>query len=149
VRKIVIGTDHHGFNIKQYLMNLKNIGKHEILWIDVGANSDERVDYPLYAQRAVKVLQKQAADVGILLCGTGVGMSMAANRFKGMFAALSWNQEIARRSKEEDGANILVLPADYLDNTQAVLIIQAWLDAEFLGGHYQKRLEQLDSFSNF
>jgi len=146
MKKIVIGTDHHGYNIKQYLISLKNIGEHKVLWVDVGADDDKQADYPLYAQKAVKTLQKKDADVGILLCGTGVGMSIAANRFRGIYAALSWNEDIARRSKKEDSANILVLPSDYLDNSKAFSIILSWLDATFLGGDYQKRLEQLDSF---
>ena len=146
MKKIVIGSDHRGFYLKQHLIGLKNIGEHEISWVSVGADSDEKTDYPLYAKKAVEKMRKKEADCGVLLCGTGVGMSIAANRFKGIFAALSWNEEIARRSKKEDGANVLVLPAGYLNNLQAVSIIQAWLDAEFLGGNYQNRLKQIDSF---
>lgn len=146
MKKIVIGTDHRGFYLKQHLTGLTHIGCHEISWVDVGAYVDEKADYPIYARKAVQILQKKEADLGLLLCGTGVGMSIAANRFKGVFAALSWNEDIARRSKKEDGANVLVLPADYLDNEQTVSIVQAWLDAEFLDGNYQKRLELINSF---
>ena len=144
--KLVIGTDHRGFNIKQYLVSLKKIGLHEISWLDIGTDNEERVDYPLYAERAANSLLKNEVNGGVLLCGTGVGMSIATNRFDGIYAALVWNENVASRAKKEDGANILVLPADYLDNARAVSLIQSWLDADFLGGHYQDRLNQIDSF---
>ncbi len=144
--KIAIGSDHRGFELKQYLVSLKEIGDHKILWVDGGSENDDRTDYPLYAQEVAAMVRRGDVDRGILLCGTGVGMSIAANRFKGVFAALVWCEEVARRSRREDGSNVLVLPADYLDQEQAVILILAWLDSEFLGGHYEKRLYQIDKF---
>lgn len=146
MEKIAIGSDHRGYEIKRALTSLKEIGDHAIVWVDVGSETSERSDYPLYAQKVAKLVQKGEVNSGVLLCGTGVGMAIAANRFKKIFAALVWNEDVARRSKREDGSNILVLPADYLDNSQAVILILAWLDSEFLGGRYKERLKQIDSF---
>ncbi|HBR70343.1 TPA: ribose-5-phosphate isomerase [Candidatus Dependentiae bacterium] len=146
MKKIAIGSDHRGYEIKRYLVSLDHIGDHKISWIDVGTSHNERTDYPQYAEKVVRFVQKHDVDCGILLCGTGIGMSIAANRFKGIFAALVWNEEVARRSKREDGSNVLVLPADYLDNEQALILVLAWLDSEFLGGHYAERLRQVESF---
>ena len=89
------------------------------------------------------VLQGVAHE-GIFVCGSGVGPSIAANRFKGIYAALCWNQEVARFAKEKNGANILILPADYLTLEQAFLIIEAWVGATFKGGRYQERLNMID-----
>jgi len=144
--KIAIAADHHGYNIKEYLVLLNNIGDHEVLWIDSGTFNKERADYPSYAEKVARLVQNHEVDCGLLLCGTGIGMSIAANRFKKIFAALVWCEEVARRSKREDNSNILVLPADYLDNEQALILVLAWLDSEFLEGHYVKRLEQIESF---
>ena len=140
--KISIGADHHGFALKEQIM------QHffQYTWFDVGTFSADRTDYPLFAQRAVLHIKNHKADCGILLCGTGIGMSIAANRFKGIYAALCWNSVIAQKAKEDDGANVLVLPADYLSEQGAMAIIQAWLDAAFKDGVYQRRLDTVDSY---
>jgi ribose 5-phosphate isomerase B len=78
------------------------------------------------------------------LCGSGVGMSIAANRHPGIFAALAWNQEVARQCKEDDNANVLVLPADFISEDQMMGIIMAWLGARFKGGRYQERIKMID-----
>ena len=80
------------------------------------------------------------------MCGTGVGMAIAANRFAGIYAALVWTPELARLSREHDNANILVLPADYLTADQSVKMINAWLAAKFEGGRHQRRIDEINSF---
>jgi ribose 5-phosphate isomerase B len=84
------------------------------------------------------------AEYGVLLCGTGVGMAIAANRFKGIFAAVAWNEAVARASKEDDNANVLVLPADDLSEEQTLRIVSAWLGAHFKEGRYRERVAQID-----
>ena len=87
-----------------------------------------------------------SAECGVLLCGSGVGMAIAANRFMHIYAALVWNCETAARAKEEDNANILVLPADYITPVQACNMVEAWLNAQFLHDRYQKRIDQIDAW---
>ncbi|MBX9830827.1 ribose 5-phosphate isomerase B [Candidatus Babeliales bacterium] len=140
--KISIGADHRGFALKKHLINHFQ----EYAWSDQGTHTDERTDYPLYAKRVCQEILSGQADVGIVLCGSGVGMAIAANRFKGIYAALCWNEEVARMARSDDGANVLVLAADFTTPEQAVALVKAWLSAEFKGEQYQKRLEMLDNF---
>lgn len=142
--KIAIGSDHRGFELKTFLQ--KNFPDKSVSWIDVGCDSALRCDYPDFAKKVVEKIQAGDADLGILLCGTGVGMSVAANRFKGIYAGLAWNKTIAKLNKEHDKVNVLVLPADFISNDQAVDIISAWLNATFIGGQYQTRIEKIDAF---
>ena len=146
MNRLVIGNDHRGFKIKNFLLQQRMIGDHVIQWHDVGTDQSERADYPQYAFKAIKKVLAQESSGAILLCGTGVGMSIAANRFKRIYGALVWNADIAKRAKEEDNANVLILPADYLQNQEIINIIDAWLSANFLGEQYQSRLRELDMF---
>ncbi len=138
--KISIGADHRGFALKQGLIKALS----GYMWLDVGPENNDRVDYPVYADRVVDDLQEGRADCGVLICGSGVGMSIAANRHRGIRAALCWNAEIATRAKSHDNANILVLPSDFITPDEAVTAIQEWLDTDFKGGRYAERLEMID-----
>ena len=137
--KIAIGADHHGVNLKNYI--IKNL---EFTWEDVGCFSLEICDYPIYSKLVCELILQGKVDCGILLCGTGIGMAMAANRFKKIYAALAWNVNIARLSKEEDNSNVLVLPADFITFAESIKIIQSWTLATFKGGNYLKRIKLLD-----
>lgn len=138
--KISIGADHRGFQLKANIID--HFDQYE--WLDVGTYSQDRTDYPIYAKRVCSDITKGDADRGILLCGSGVGICIAANRCKGIYAALCWNSKIAAMAVEDDGANVLVLPADFISQDQAFSIIETWLKAEFKGGVYQRRLEMMD-----
>lgn len=142
---IAIGTDHRGFKIKEFLLGLEHIAHKKIKWLDVGTFQDVRTDYPLFGFPVCELIRDKQADKGILLCGTGVGMSIVANRFSHIYAALAWNEEVARRSKEEDNANILVLPADYLSQEAAYKCILAWICAEFKEERYAERLRLVNN----
>jgi ribose 5-phosphate isomerase B len=138
--KIAIGTDHRGFKLKNYIIDsLKDIE-----WEDVGCFSEERCDYPIYAKKVCELILKNKVQYGILLCGTGVGMAIAANRFKEIYAALAWNHIIAKLSKEDDNANIIVLPADFITKNDSLEMIKAWLDTNFKGGYYLERIKMLE-----
>jgi ribose 5-phosphate isomerase B len=139
--KIAIGADHRGFAHKEYIRAQYT----DILWTDVGAYDNQRSDYPLFSHAVCSVMQSGSVDKGILLCATGVGMAIAANRFAGIYAAVAWNAQIARLSVEHDKVNLLVLPADYVSSEQVVAIIDAWLAADFLGDRYQKRVDLIDA----
>jgi ribose 5-phosphate isomerase B len=138
--KISIGADHRGFQLKTSI--IEHLDEHE--WLDVGCYSEQRTDYPIFAKRVCEDIINAVADCGILICASGVGMAMAANRYKGIYAALSWNTETARSAKEDDGANVLVLPSDFVSAEAAFTMIDIWLKAEFKEGVYQRRLELID-----
>jgi ribose 5-phosphate isomerase B len=146
MKRIALGADHHGYLLKEFLKLQHRIHDHQIQWLDVGTETTTRTDYPQFAFKVVKKLLSHEVDGGVLLCGTGVGMSMAANRFKHVYAALVWNAEVAKRACQEDNANILVLPADYINEQQALTIVTSWLLSTFVGEHYQKRLREIDMF---
>lgn len=139
--KIAIGADHRGFSHKQFIQ--QHLGG-ACEWVDVGCSSTQACDYPEFALAMVKAMQEGRAEAGVLLCGTGIGMAIAANRHTGIFAGLVWNEDVARRSKENDNVNVLVLPADYVSPEQAVGMVKAWLAAHFLGDRHQRRLEMID-----
>ncbi len=139
--KICIGSDHRGFELKENIIEFyKNYE-----WIDVGTDSSEVTDYPLYAQAVCAAILEKKVDSGILLCGSGIGISIAANRFKGIYAALCWSPEVARLAKEDDNVNVLVLPADFISLSQAVSCIDIWQKTAFKGGRYAKRLNLIDA----
>src|SRR6516225_4635233 len=109
---LAIGADHRGYAYKEQLKKIQQFGSCSVKWIDVGAKNAERSDYPIYAKAAVREMQSGAAQGAILICGSAVGMAIAANRFKGMYAAVVWEPIVARMAKEDDNANILSLSSD-------------------------------------
>lgn len=142
---IAIGTDHHGFHLKELLkIELRKVNSTRIEWLDAGCFTAERTDYPPFAKAVCQTILDGKATRGVLLCGTGIGMSIAANRFSGIFAALVWNEDIARLAREHDHANILVLPANSLDIHQCKIMITAWLTATPLPGRYLDRISMID-----
>ena len=141
--KIIIGSDHRGYELKEKIK--QNFADFD--WEDVGTeNGLDRVDYPIFAQKICRSILAGEAEKAIVICGSGVGVSIASNRFKGIYAALCWSPEVARAAKEHDHANVLALPADFMDASEAVKIVKSWLEASFKGGRYEKRLEMLDNF---
>lgn len=144
--RIAIGADHRGFELKNLLKEMANFGPHTVSWTDVGTFTAERTDYPIYTRKVVMLVKGQEVDRGIILCGSGIGASIAANRFNGIYCGLVWNEAVARSGREDDKLNVLSLPADYLTLQQVQAIVEAWLSAEFKKGRYQERLDMLDSF---
>lgn len=142
--KIAIGSDHRGYEHKQVLQQGVTLETKRIEWLDVGCYSAERTDYPQFSLDVVSAIKSGRAELGILLCGTGVGMAIAANRFSGIYAAVVWDTQTARRSKEEDNANVLSLPADYITPEHSIEIVNAWLEAQFRGGRYAQRLASIN-----
>jgi len=144
VIRIALGADHRGFNLKQFIHAHLNFD-HQVVWIDVGAYTQERSDYPEFSIAACKLIIENKADYAILLCGTGIGMAVAANRFANIYAGVVWNETIARLAKEDDNINVIVLPADFITDQEALGIITAWFNAEFKYDRYQKRLAMIDA----
>lgn len=140
MKKIVIGADHRGFDLKQAI--IEKFTEYE--WIDIGANNKDRSDYPVYAKKLCDKVLNNEADCGILICGSGIGMSIAANRFPGIYAGLCWNEVVAKLAKEDDGVNVLVIPADLILLEDAFLIFKSWLETKFKEGRYKERLLMID-----
>jgi ribose 5-phosphate isomerase B len=142
--KIAIGADHRGFELKNFLESHSTIDKTPIEWIDCGTFTPDRTDYPIFAKLVAKAVQSGKSDVGILICGTGTGMAITANRYRGIHAAVVWCPAIACASKEDDNVNILVLPADYLTHNESLILVSQWLSCTFKQDHYAERLAMID-----
>jgi ribose 5-phosphate isomerase B len=145
--KVFIGADHAGFELKDSLKGHLQAAGHEV--VDVGAQSLEHEDdYPKYAYAlSAKLLGEENTDDahGILICGSGQGMSMAANRVRGIRAALAWNEASAASARADDDANVLVLPARHLSPEEAAKMADAWLAAEFKADpKYRRRLDEIE-----
>ncbi len=141
--RLAIGSDHGGYNLKETLKPyLKELG-HEV--IDVGTNSPERTDYPLYGVKALRLLLSGEVDRAILICGTGQGMTMVANKFKGVRASLCWDVTTARLAREHNNANVLTLGGRLIGPELAKEITKTWLETEFQGERHKRRI---DSFSD-
>ncbi len=138
--KISIGSDHRGLELKTKIIKIfRNVS-----WQDVGTASKEKTDYPIFAKKVCKDVLDGESERGVLICGSGVGMSIAANRFAKIYAALCWNVEVVEAAAQEDKANVLILPADFLDAKSAYQILNVWFNTEFRRGRYLKRLEMID-----
>ena len=141
--KVVIGADHKGFELKKFFIN--QVLPKNIEWIDEGCFDSQSCDYPFFANLVVKSILQKNANLGILICGTGIGMSIAANRHKGIYAALCWNEKIATLSRKHNNSNILVLPAEYVSKDQARKIFLAWSLTSFDEiERYKDRLKSID-----
>lgn len=142
MRTLHLGSDHAGFNLKSMLKKELPALGFEI--IDHGANSEESCDYPLIAQELCKAVNNDNS-LGILICGTGIGMSIAANRHPYIRAALCGNELQARMSRRHNNANVLCLGARITGDTLALAIAAAFLESQFEGGRHQRRLDQINS----
>ena len=122
--KILIGNDHAGYSLK--LSIIKNLeDKYE--FFDKGSYSNESVDYPDYASIIAKEIQSEKGDLGILICGTGNGVCMTANKFKGIRAVICWNEEIAKLAKQHNNANIICIPSRFIKVEEAIKIIESFI----------------------
>lgn len=143
--KIAIASDHGGFELKEAMKNhYKNQG---ITLEDLGTHSSESCDYPLIAEKMTSALIRKEFDLGILICGTGIGISIAANRVKGIRAALLYNKEAAHLAREHNNANIAVFGGRTQSLSEAVEYFDAFLNAVFEGGRHQRRIDELDQIA--
>jgi ribose 5-phosphate isomerase B len=138
---IIIGSDHGGLALKTALNSYLNRRGFQVT--DAGTNSDDSVDYPDFGQKVAETVIAGEAELGILICGTGIGMSIAANKIPGIRAALVTDVFMARMAKEHNNANVLVLGGRVLDEQKACDLVGAWLDATFEGGRHQMRLDKI------
>ena len=136
-KKIFIASDHAGYEMKTKLNDYFNS------FIDLGTNSFDSVDYPDFAHKLTKEIVKNKNNFGILICGTGVGMSIAANRKKGIRAGLVNNAKTARLIRKHNDANVLVLPGRFINRNEAKKCVQAFLSTEFESGRHKKRINKI------
>ncbi|HKY63858.1 MAG TPA: ribose 5-phosphate isomerase B [bacterium] len=144
--KLVIASDHGGFHLKQSILKL--LDSRKISYVDLGVASEDSVDYPDYAAKVAESLAKHEVDGGILVCGTGIGMAITANKYKGVRAAVVTDPFTAQMSKEHNDANVIALGGRVLDDAKAAAAVQAWLDAKFQAGRHQRRLEKIAEIEN-
>jgi ribose 5-phosphate isomerase B len=140
-KKIVIGSDHAGFEDKEKIKRqLERLG---VEYEDVGTNSTESVDYPIFAGKVAEKVSTGEAAQGILVCGSGNGMQIAANKFRGVRAALAWNEETARLARQHNDANVLSVPARMIAPEEVAKVVESVLSAEFEGGRHARRVEEI------
>jgi ribose 5-phosphate isomerase B len=138
---VVIGSDHGGLQLKAAIC--EGLRQRGLDVADLGTDNGDSVDYPDFAEKVASTVSHGEAEFGILVCGTGIGMSIVANKFPGVRAALVTDEFMARMAKEHNNANILVLGGRVLDAMTACRIVSVWLDANFEGGRHQRRLDKI------
>ncbi len=138
---IAIGADHGGYKLKEEIK--KYFDECGIEYKDYGTDSNERTDFPIFAKEVSKSVQNNECEGGILICTTGAGMAMVANKFKGIRSVECSEEDDAKMAKEHHNINILTMPARKLTVSKAIAIIRIWLGTEFLGGRYNQRLEMI------
>jgi ribose 5-phosphate isomerase B len=138
---IAIASDHAGFKLKEAIK--EHFEKKGYDFHDFGTFSEESVDYPDFAHKLAQAIQKGDYDRGITLCGSGNGISMAANKHNGVRSALCWNVEIAELARQHNNANVCSLPARFVSDDEAFNIVSAFLNTDFEGGRHQKRVEKI------
>ena len=144
--KIAIGSDHRGFDHKALISKVLRSELHEIS--DFGCDGPESADYPDAALLTAQEVATGAADLGILICGSGIGMSIAANKVRGIRASLCFTPDQARTTRQHNDSNVLCLSGDALDPEFALEVTRAWLDSEFEGGRHARRVEKITDYEN-
>jgi ribose 5-phosphate isomerase B len=139
--RVCIGADHAGYHVKESIKKLLRDSGYDC--DDVGTYTDESVDYPDFARGVAERVASGRCDLGILACGTGIGMAIAANKVPGIRAATAHDAMTARLAREHNDANVLTLGARVLDDTRALEVVREFLDAQFAGGRHQRRIDKI------
>ncbi|MEN8262412.1 MAG: ribose 5-phosphate isomerase B [Nitrospirota bacterium] len=139
--KIAIGCDHAGVALKNEITPI--LEELHIEWLDFGTKDEESVDYPDFGEKVSMAVSKEDVDRGILICGTGIGMSIVANKFPNVRAALCSEDYSAKMSRLHNNSNLLVLPGRMIDADTAKIVVKMWFQTDFEGGRHQKRLDKI------
>lgn len=139
--KVNIASDHAGYELKE---KIKQHFSAQFEWNDFGTNSTESVDYPDFAHPLAEAVAANENAIGILICGTGNGVAITANKHANVRAALAWNVEIAKLARQHNNANVLVMPARFIDAETAFDIVNAFFNTPFEGGRHTKRVEKIN-----
>ncbi len=140
--KIALASDHAGFEEKEKIK--QTLDDLNVSYEDMGTFSTDSVDYPDYARKVGEAVAKGEYESGLLVCGSGTGMAIAANKVPGIRAAVAWNEEIARLARQHNNANVLSLAARYNSDEENKKIVKAWFDASFEGGRHERRVEKIE-----
>jgi len=141
MKKVLIASDHAGYGGKEAIKRL--LDQMQIAYADLGPDSESSVDYPDFAERVATGVANGEAEAGILVCGSGIGMQIAANKIAGVRAALAWNEETARLSRQHNNANVLAVGARTTPAETIEAIVKAFLTTSFDGGRHQQRLDKI------
>lgn len=139
--KVAVANDHGGYPLKEYLK--ENLDHPQVEWVDLGCNSEESVDYPEYGYSVARSVAEGEADVGIAICGSGLGISMAVNRDSRIRGAVCTNTTMAELTRQHNDANVLCLGARITGEVLALDIVKTFLTTEFEGGRHERRIKQL------
>ncbi len=145
--KIAIAADHGGYELKEKIKeHLESIYANykDVEILDIGTDSDASVDYPMYGKKCAEKVASGQAQKGIVICGTGIGISIAANKVKGIRCALCTNEKMAEMSRKHNDANMLALGGRITDKDTALRIVDVWLKTNFEGGRHKRRVDMLD-----
>lgn len=143
---IAIGADHGGYKLKEEIK--KYFDEKQIEYKDFGTYSDERTDYPIYGKKVALAVQSGECDKAILICRSGHGVAIVANKYRGIRAADIHSEEEAKFAKADDNINVLALGGDHLTVNEAICIIRTWLATEFKQGRYQERIQMIEEIEN-
>ena len=139
--KISIGNDHAGVNLKKHIV--KYLSKKGFKINDKGTNTDKSVDYPDFIHPVSKEIEENKSKLGIIICGSGNGAAMTANKRKTIRAALCWNEETSKLARQHNDANILSIPSRFVNKTEAIVIVDTFIKTDFEGGRHKKRIEKI------
>ena len=139
---VAIGGDHAGYEVKKVIVDLLEKRGYKVK--DFGPFSDESVDYPDYVHPLATAVHSGQYDLGVVICGSGNGVCMTANKHESIRAALCWLPELASLARQHNDANVLCMPARYISNEEAIAITNAFFDASFEGGRHQRRVEKIN-----
>lgn len=138
---IPIGADHAGFQLKQFLISKLTEKGYEMK--DFGCYSEESIDYPDFGHPVASFVEENKGTLGILICGSGNGINMTANKHQGVRSALCWKKEIAELARQHNNANIITLPARFITEEEALGMVELFFSTEFEGGRHQKRIDKI------
>ena len=140
--KIAIGADHAGYLLKEILIGYLNSLDYEV--IDYGTNSEKSVDYPDIIHPLANDVNNGKFEKAIIICGSGIGVSLVANRYPNVRAALCWNEDVVKLCRQHNNANILALPARFITDLQAITFVDLFLSTEFESGRHQNRIDKIN-----
>ena len=138
---IALASDHAGFAKKQVIK--KFLEDNNLEYKDLGCDTEESVDYPVYAHKMGEAIEKGEFEIGITFCGSGQGISIAANKHQGVRSGVCWNTDIATLARQHNNANVCAIPGRFISDEEAIAIVDAFLNAEFEGGRHARRVSQI------
>ena len=141
MKKIGIACDHAGFQMKELLVGYLSTKGYDV--VDFGCHSEESIDYPDFGHPLAEAIENGELEQGVGLCGSGEGMAMTLNKHQGFRAGLCWNTDVAALTRQHNDANVVVLPARFISNDEAIAIVNTFLSSDFEGGRHQGRVEKI------